>query len=64
MESSMSNNILTTSLILIFCFSTIFVGIIRRRQTGEPAFQITISKETTFITEPLDADGYPDTSPR
>ncbi|NLF08865.1 MAG: hypothetical protein GX594_12930 [Pirellulaceae bacterium] len=56
----MSNNILTTSLILIYCFSAFLSKSSADEQPAKPRPKITISKETTFITEPLDADGYPD----
>jgi len=31
-------------------------------QQGEPALDIVVSRETTFITDPLKADGLPDYS--
>ena len=56
----MSNKLIMTSLILIFCFSTFSSASSAEDKPAKPRPKITISKETTFITEPLDADGYPD----
>ncbi len=59
------NNFFAASFMLVFAFAACAAGCSAEekpdaKQPTKPRPAITISKETTFITEPLDADGYPD----
>lgn len=61
MPSSTKRRVLVRAAIVeavVFC---VIVGVFAFRRANAPTEpRITISKETTYITEPLDADGFPD----
>lgn len=54
------NNFFAASFMLVFAFAACAAGCSAEEKPATSRPAITISKETTFITEPLDADGYPD----
>ncbi|MCD4728573.1 MAG: hypothetical protein K8R46_12980 [Pirellulales bacterium] len=54
------NNFFATSFMLVFAFTACTTEPSAEEKPAKSRPAITISKETTFITEPLDADGYPD----
>ncbi|MCI0642629.1 MAG: hypothetical protein L0Y72_00255 [Gemmataceae bacterium] len=54
---------------IFLCLGTVFlsIGLLRgqeppakQKQETKPKPRLTITKETTFVTDPLDKDGYPD----
>ena len=53
----MINRYLTAIITLSFCSSALQLEICHAE---EKPLKVTVSKETTFITKPLKADGYPD----